>query len=216
MSVKTYSVPFGIRGDGFQVELEGGLRRGGGAIVITSVLTMAAGRLDSTMSAKTEQVQIRVSSAEKAALRERAAEAGMGISAYVLARALPHHGYRFAELVQALEGVARSDRSYVLAELNDFLSGLAGFELADAVDHVGHADLAGLGPYVQNYVAAMVEQACYLRSVLPPAWTSDIAALEEPHFASDLESLRPHLLRASPVPFKRRNIFIDASIGDRL
>jgi hypothetical protein len=168
------------------------------------------------MSAKTEQVQIRVSPAEKAALRERATEAGMGMSAYVLARSLPRHGARFAELVEALRGAARSDRSYVFAELNDFLSDLAGFELADAVEHVEHADLAGLDPYVRNYVAAMVEQACYLRSVAPPAWTSGIAPLEEPRFASDLKSLRPHLLRASPVPFKRRNIFIDASIGDRV
>jgi len=25
-----------------------------------------------------------------------------------------------------------------------------------------------------------------------------------------------HLLRAAPVPFKRRNIFIDSSVGDRV
>ncbi|MGI9037626.1 MAG: plasmid mobilization protein [Gemmatimonadota bacterium] len=68
------------------------------------------------MTAKTEQVQIRVSPAEKAALKQRAAEAGLGMSAYVLARALPHRGDRFAELLQALEGVARSERSYVFAE----------------------------------------------------------------------------------------------------
>ncbi len=31
-----------------------------------------------------------------------------------------------------------------------------------------------------------------------------------------LAGLRLHLLRESPVPFKRRNIFIDSSIGDRV
>ncbi|MGI9038098.1 MAG: plasmid mobilization protein [Gemmatimonadota bacterium] len=165
------------------------------------------------MGTKSEQLQIRISSAEKAALKQRAAAAGMGLSAYVLSRALPPGRDRLAELVVSLSQTERAGRSYVLAELNDFLAGLAGFELADAVER---ADLAALDPYLRNYVAAMVEQACYLRGVASPAWASEVSPLEEPRFATDLESLRPHLLRESPVPFKRRNIFIDASIGDRV
>jgi hypothetical protein len=44
----------------------------------------------------------------------------------------------------------------------------------------------------------------------------EVPPLEEPHFATTLEGLRLHLLQVSPVPFKRRNIFIDSSLGDRV
>jgi hypothetical protein len=82
---------------------------------------------------------------------------------------------------------------------------------------VEHADLAGLTPYLRNYVAAMVELTAHQRDVPPPAWVRGVEPLETaPHFATPLASLRLHLLRAAPVPFKRRNIFIDSSIGDRV
>jgi hypothetical protein len=61
----------------------------------------------------------------------------------------------------------------------------------------------------------MVEQACARKGEEHPEWTSAVSPLDRPRFVVELESLRPHLLRASPVPFKRRNIFIDATIGDR-
>lgn len=63
----------------------------------------------------------------------------------------------------------------------------------------------------------MVELAAHRREVPPPAWVRDVEPMEmEPRFATPLAGLRLHLLRASPVPFKRRNIFIDSSIGDRV
>jgi len=37
-----------------------------------------------------------------------------------------------------------------------------------------------------------------------------------PWFAVPFPSLRPYLLRVSPVAFKRRNIFIDSTVGDRV
>jgi hypothetical protein len=43
-----------------------------------------------------------------------------------------------------------------------------------------------------------------------------VPPLDEPHFATPLRGLRLHLLRASPVAFKRRNIFVDSSVGDRV
>jgi hypothetical protein len=60
----------------------------------------------------------------------------------------------------------------------------------------------------------MVELAAHQKGVVPPAWVREVPPLDEPHFATPLEGLR--LLRASPVPFKRRNIFIDSSVGDRV
>ncbi|HEX5419237.1 MAG TPA: hypothetical protein VFY39_04490 [Gammaproteobacteria bacterium] len=100
-----------------------------------------------------------------------------------------------------------------MAALNDFLTELMSAQFQEAV---AVAEIAELSPLLQNYVAAMVEQAAYRKGQLPPSWVRDVAPLEEPYFAVPFRRLRPHLLRASPVPFKRRNIFVDAGIGDRV
>lgn len=167
------------------------------------------------MSTKSSQIQIRVSAREKAALQAFARSAGQSVSAYVLSRALPSAGLRFAELVRALgeEGADPRRRRFALAELNDLLTGLASMELQEAVRG---ADLRGLSPYLRNYVAAMVELASKRSGVAPPSWTREVPPLEDPVFAADLPGLRLHLLRSTPVAFKRRNIFIDATIGDRV
>lgn len=163
------------------------------------------------MSAKTAQLQIRVTPRQKAMLKRRAREAGLELSAFVLARALPEQDDRLAAIVRALgdEAAAR----FALAELNDFLQACRGAAFADALERV---DVGALSPYLQNYVAAMVEQAAHQKGVAPPEWTRDIAPLDAPRFVAPLASLRAHLLRAAPVPFKRRNIFVDAGVGDRV
>jgi len=168
------------------------------------------------MSRKTQQIQIRVTAAQKAALKRRARAAGRDLSSYVLERALPPEG-------EALQGIldrlAESDATgggahrFVLAELNDFLSSRSPDELEPAI---AEADLSGLSPFLANYVAAMTEQAAARAGVTPPAWTRAVQPLDEPYFATDLVSLRPHLLRESPVPYRRRNLFVDASVGDRV
>ena len=100
--------------------------------------------------------------------------------------------------------------AYALAELNDLLTAAEGDQIP-LLDEPPIAD-----SYLANYVAAMVELAAHRRGVLPPSWTSAIAPLPEPRFAVPWMSLRPHLLLESPVPFRRRNIFINASLGDRV
>jgi uncharacterized protein (DUF1778 family) len=164
-----------------------------------------------SMASKSEHVQIRVTRRQKAALKRLAAAAGQDVSSYVLARALPVARTRFEELVALL--AEEPEPRYALAELNDLLSALVADELSDAV---AHADLAGLPALLQNYIAAMVEQACYRKGVRPPSWTVRITPLEAPYFAAPFEGLRLHLVAASPVPFKRRNIFVDAAVGDRV
>lgn len=163
------------------------------------------------MSRKTEQVQIRVTRDEKEALKRRAQRAGVDLSAYVLSRALPSPAIRFAELLAELR--REEQPRYALAALNDFLAGLGAADLAAAV---GDAALDGLSPFLRNYVAAMVEQTAYLRKVAPPVWVQEVEPLEEPHFAVPFAALRPHLLAASPVAFKRRNLFVDSTVGDRV
>jgi len=160
---------------------------------------------------RTEQVQIRVSAAEKAALKRMARCAGQGVSAYVLSRALPAARLRTGELVQSL--VDERTRRFALAELNDLLSSLTRSELADAVSDPPGKEIPA---YWLNYLAAMVEQAAHQKGATPPLWLADIEPLAEPHFVVPMVSLRLHLLRASPVPFRRRNIFVDSGVGDRV
>ena len=162
------------------------------------------------MRKRSSFVQLRVTPREKARLKQLARAAGQDLTGYVLARALPPNRLRFREILQALaEG---DEHRYALAELNDFLTELAPVELLDALD----VELPDLDPLHANYVAAMVEHAAHLKETPPPAWTRTVAPLEQPYFGSPLGSHRIHLLRASPVAFRRRNIFVDASIGARV
>jgi uncharacterized protein (DUF1778 family) len=163
------------------------------------------------MPTKSEYLQIRVTPAQKKRLRRLAKAAGTDLSAYVLARAAPSGQKRFEELVTLLAG-KEVDR-YALAELNDLLSTLGTDELGEAVAVV---DLSALSPVLRNYVAAMVEQACSMKGIRPPGWTARVRPLEAPWFAAPLHSLRLHLLKASPVPYKRRNLFVDAGVGARV
>jgi len=161
---------------------------------------------------KSGQLQIRVSPAQKAAISRAARRAGMDMSAYVLARVLPAPASRFQELTGACADARGEDARFALAELNSWLAGLAAGELQEAVA----SPPPRLTPYLANYVAAMTEYACAKNGVAPPAWTRAIAPLAEPVFGSALMSLRLYLLTHTPAPFRRRNIFIDASVGSRV
>jgi hypothetical protein len=156
---------------------------------------------------RSAQLQIRVTPAEKSAIQRAARRAGMDMSAYVLARVLAMPGRRFEDLTDACRG--GDGARFALAELNTWLAGLGSAEIGEAVA----AAPRGLSPEVANYVAAMVEYACAQRGVAPPAWTRTVEPLTEPLFGSSLESLRLYLLTHSPPPFRRRNVFIDASVG---
>lgn len=164
------------------------------------------------MANKSKQLQIRVTPREKATLRRLARAAGQDLSSYVLSRALPRPALEFERLIDSL-GQDGDGRRLALAALNDLLAGLSPVELRDAI---GDVDLAGLSPFLRNYVAAMVEQTAHVAGTPPPAWTRSVAPLDWPWFATPLPGLRLHLLKSSPVPFKRRNLFVDASVGDRV
>ena len=163
------------------------------------------------MATKTGQLQVRVTTKQKTAIRRLSRRAGQSVSSYVLSRVLPDDRVRFGEILRSLQ--EESERRFALAELNDFLAGLHPSEFRDAVEE---AEIGALTPLVANYVAAMVEQAANRLGVDPPDWTSGVELLDEPHFVVPFLSLRPHLLRSAPVAFKRRNIFVDSSVGDRV
>jgi hypothetical protein len=160
--------------------------------------------------AKSAQLQIRVSPAQKTAIQRAARDAGMDMSSYVLTLVLPDLTLNFQSLVEACRGL---EGRFALAELNTFLSSLTPSELRMAA---ASALPAAMTDYLANYIAAMVEHTCALRKTHPPEWVRDINPLTEPVFASDLESLRLHLLSHSPAAFRRRNLFIDSSIGAQI
>lgn len=162
-------------------------------------------------SIKSTQLQIRVSGKEKLAVQRAARRAGMDMSSYVLERLLGDRQRHVADLMAQLADAGA--RAFALAALNDLLSALGAAELRRAV---AEPPPASLPARTANYVAAMVEYACGRRGIEAPAWTRAIAPLAVPVFGSELESLRLHLLASSPPPFRRRNIFIDTSIGGRV
>ncbi|MFQ5705650.1 MAG: hypothetical protein ACE5HT_16730 [Gemmatimonadales bacterium] len=161
--------------------------------------------------AKTQQLQIRVSPAEKARIKRLARRAGMDVSAYVLSCVLQPDADRFEALIGMLR--RERDQRFTLATINDFLAALPPAQFRDAV---AQADVCPLSPFLQNYVAAMVEHAAHQKGVESPEWVRDVTSLDQPHFTVEFASLRLYLLRCAPVAFKRRNIFVDASVSDRV
>jgi uncharacterized protein (DUF1778 family) len=161
-------------------------------------------------SPKSSQLQIRVSADEKSAIKLAASRAGLDLSAYVLSRVLPLSSAEFAIRINACVGATQ--QSFVFAELNSLLSNCTAGELRETV---ATPPPSGLTPFLANYVAAIVEHACVMRGVATPTWTRSIASLTEPVFASELQSLRLHVLTQSPPPFRNRNLFIGSSLGAR-
>ena len=160
------------------------------------------------MGTKSSQLQIRVSLEQKVALKRLAADAGLSVSAYVLSTLLPSQRLEFNRRAVMLAGA--DDHAKAWSDLQLWLSRLTSEEFLEAV---ASADLEGLPPLAQNLVAAAVEQEAHRKGVGSPAWTGRVDPLERPHFAWSLRSLRPHLMRVTPLVFKRRNVFLAAS-GD--
>ena len=160
---------------------------------------------------KTAQLQIRVSAKEKASIANAAARAGMDASEYVLSKVLSEQQEKFQSLVYELN--QGGETSYSFAALHDFLFRLAREEFSLAVTQPPRVKLS---LQAANYLAAMIEQAAYKMNGTVPQWVREIPPLQEPFFGTELKNLRLHLLLSSPLAFRRRNIFIDASIGDRV
>jgi uncharacterized protein (DUF1778 family) len=160
---------------------------------------------------KTEQLQVRLTPAQKRALKTQAKRKGMTVSDWVLKCALSSARTNFEELVGDLS--TAENPSYTFAELLDLLAPLTRSEFRTSVAELPSV---ALEPYWENYLAATVEQAAAQKNVPPPEWTTKIQPLEEPVFGSTLRSLREHLLFNAPPAFRRRNIFIDAAVGARV
>ncbi|MDA0327798.1 MAG: hypothetical protein O2958_02115 [Gemmatimonadetes bacterium] len=97
------------------------------------------------------------------------------------------------------------DRRAALIQLESFLSVLSPDDFPTAV---ADAPFDEVTPLVQNHVAASVERAAYGLGAAVPPWVATVPTLDRPYFGWELRSLRPHLMRVSPVAFKRRHIFV--------
>lgn len=164
-----------------------------------------------TPTAKSEQLQIRVTPEQKATLRALAERAGTDLSTFVLSRALPRRQEEFVGFLHLMADTARRD--IALRELNDLLTDITSTDFAVACADPWGLEL--LDDRYQNYVAAMVEEAAGHLGVLPPIWTAEVPPLAEPWFNTDVKAFRPYLLMASPVPYRRRNIFVESVLGTR-
>jgi len=160
---------------------------------------------------KTEQLQIRLSPAEKAHIKRAARSANLPMSDWVLSRLLPGSQQQFHKLVAT---ISRTETpSFPLASLNDFLAQLTADEFNNALQEKPPLPE---DEYLANYITAMIEVTAHTNKVSAPDWVAGIRPLNRPRFTSNLKSLRRHLLMSSPPPFRNRNIFIDSTVGDRL
>jgi len=162
-------------------------------------------------STKTTQLQIRISPAEKSAIQRAAQQMNMDMSTYVLDKLLPQRARELQDLLDEL--VFTNDPSFVLSEINTFLSRLNNCELKNALSITLPVDLSN---YLRNYLAAMVEFVCNQQRLMAPEWIKTIKPLSKPVFGSTLQNLRLYLLTNSPAPFRRRNIFVDTTIGGQV
>ena len=159
---------------------------------------------------KTTQLQIRVSPAQKRQIQALARAAGSDMSSFVLAQVLPDTRAQFLALVAELNG----ERSrFAVASINDLLTPIAGAELLRIA---GSRPPVRLNSYLENYLCALIETAAHRTGIAAPAWLKEVQPLSAPVFGADLGSLRLHLLTHSPPAFRRRNIFIDATLGARV
>ena len=163
------------------------------------------------IQSKTEQLQIRVTFAEKAYIERAAKLAGLPMSQWVIKKLIRDNQQRFHQIVDNIRPGKKI--SYSLAVLNDFLTGLLSVEFRDAVNEKPNMPNDS---YLKNYIAAMIEFAAHKNKKDAPTWVYQIEPLKQPRFASELSSFRLYLLTHSPPPFRKRNIFIDSSVGDQL
>lgn len=67
------------------------------------------------------------------------------------------------------------------------------------------------------YIAAMVEELCFTNNIDIPEWVFDKKySLKEPFFVGGLESIKAFLIVESPLPFRRRNIFVSENVLKRV
>ncbi len=68
---------------------------------------------------------------------------------------------------------------------------------------------------IRALLTSIVEHLCDEQRLVAPEWTMGVGALPDPWFVAEIENLKPMALVESPIHFRKRNIFVLASILDR-
>lgn len=159
---------------------------------------------------KTDFIQIRISKDEKKRFAKLAKLQGQSLSEWIISKLSSDSSSIEIKKIYAKLRKAE-DSSYILALLNDYLMNMPELLWNDALkDSPENIDIENL-----CYIASMIERATEIRGLELPQWVKDIGPLSKPYFGSKLKNLRMYLLINSPIAFRKRNIFIDASVGDR-
>lgn len=127
-------------------------------------------------------------------------------------------GYRPSDAAAAFARILADEKPEVA--IGDFLDDWRRTPPADrlrlAARPIGAASDAVSGRWAA-YLAATVEQLCALDGLEAPAWVCrDAYRLAEPWFLVPGTALRAWLLVTTPVPFKRRNIFVGETALSRV
>lgn len=152
---------------------------------------------------KSETIQIRVSKAEKEKLKKLSQVHKMCVSEFILSNLLTD--ISAYEVRQLYELIAKGEnRVLSLFNLRNKLKKISPAFWDGAVGIVPDF----LDPFSLAYVASTIEELSYIRGLSYPEWCTGIKALSEPYIGSDQETMNFYILVNSPVPFKRRNIFL--------
>lgn len=107
----------------------------------------------------------------------------------------------------------RASWGYALAEFVDAFRRARGAERRTLA---AEAAREGSSALERAYWAAAVESVCHEARMRPPAWVdAPDRFLGEPYFAGGMESLKAILIAESPVPFRRRNLFVSENALSR-
>ncbi len=156
-------------------------------------------------------LQFRVSAQEKRVIAKYAQKAGLDMTSWVKRQLFSSNVRQYFDLLEAILNQKMTREA--LAHLNDFLYQLNKKEFIEVVQDPPEPFE---NTFQGNYIAAMVEMAANQKKIKTPSWTLKYEGLEDPYFASDMQKLRLHLLISSPSPFRKRNIFVDSTVGDRI
>jgi hypothetical protein len=162
--------------------------------------------------AKDTHLQIRLSKAQKALIFKSAKTCGKDVSKWVLEKILLDKRKEFFEICKRLS-VNIKNRSFSFAELSDFLFQLSKHDFSETLSY--RPDIS-MSDENWNIISAMIENIAHKNNFPCPSWVRDVPPLENPLFATELTSLKTYLLINAPIAFRKRNIFVDASVGDRV
>jgi hypothetical protein len=100
-----------------------------------------------------------------------------------------------------MSATTETDWRYWLCELVDDFRRTKNRALLDAPPEGSSARLRALH-------AAVVETLAVESGLPIPAWCAAVGPLPEPWFVAEVENLKASALVESPLPFRRRNIFV--------